>query len=114
AAARRSWIWKPLLVAQAMADDLTLNFKPRTNDERTNDNMKVLRPFLAPTLALVFSTMATLIAQPADQDGWAKITEDETGIHLETDTLTATFRKKGYVSGVAAQSFLDKRTGFRD
>ena len=53
-------------------------------------------------------------AVAADQDDWAKIMEDEAGIYLETDTLTATFRKKGYVSGVFQKSFLDKRTGFRD
>jgi hypothetical protein len=90
--------------------------------------MKALKPFLASTLALVFSAPAPLIAQqaavaerPADQDGWAKITEDEAGIYLETDTLTATFRKKAspgaatfLTTGVAATSFLDKRTGFRD
>src|SRR6186997_1605745 len=79
-----------------------------------DQNMNTLRSFLVSILALMFSVMATLIAQPADQDAWAKIAEDETAIHLETDTLTATFRKKGYVSGVEAKSFLDKRTGFRD
>ena len=31
-----------------------------------------------------------------------------------TPHLEAAVRKKGYVSGVARQSFLDKKTGFRD
>ncbi len=40
----------------------------------------------------------------------------ETGeqIKIVTPQLEAAVRKKGYVSGVAAGSFLDKKTGFRD
>lgn len=39
-------------------------------------------------------------------------TADE--IRLSTSTLQASIRRKGYVTGVAAQSFLDRKTGFRD
>src|SRR3989304_4248982 len=35
-------------------------------------------------------------------------------INISTPQLEAAVRKNGYVSGVAAQSFLDKKTGFRD
>lgn len=35
-------------------------------------------------------------------------------VRVSTDALEAAVRKKGYVSGVAAQSFLDRKTGFRD
>src|SRR5919106_827058 len=42
------------------------------------------------------------------------ITEDNQQIKLVTPELEATVRKKGYVTGIAAGSFLDKRTGFRD
>jgi outer membrane protein assembly factor BamB len=35
-------------------------------------------------------------------------------ILVETDSLQATIRKKGYVSGIAAGSLLDKKTGARD
>lgn len=41
-------------------------------------------------------------------------TENETEIQIVTDQLEAKVLKKGYVSGVAAGSFVDKRTGFRD
>jgi hypothetical protein len=44
----------------------------------------------------------------------AKVTETDEEIRIETAQLEAAVRKKGYVSGVARQSFLDKRTGFRD
>ena len=33
---------------------------------------------------------------------------------FSTPQLEAVIRRKGYVTGVAAQSFLDKKTGFRD
>ena len=41
---------------------------------------------------------------------------DDYGLHLQidTDALQAKVRKKGYVSGIAAASFLDKKTGARD
>ncbi len=35
-------------------------------------------------------------------------------IKIVTRTLEASIRKKGYVTGVSAQSFLDRKTGFRD
>jgi hypothetical protein len=35
-------------------------------------------------------------------------------VEIETDALVARIRKKGYVSGVAAGSLLDKKTGARD
>jgi hypothetical protein len=41
-------------------------------------------------------------------------TEDEERITIASPQLEAVVRKKGYVSGVAAGSFLDKKTGFRD
>jgi len=40
--------------------------------------------------------------------------EDADEIRIETDALCAAVRKRGYVSGVAGGSFLDKRTGFHD
>jgi hypothetical protein len=42
------------------------------------------------------------------------VQETEDAIFIETPHLQAAIRKRGYVSGVAAQSFLDKKTGFRD
>ncbi len=42
------------------------------------------------------------------------VTENETEIRIQTPQLAAVVRKKGYVSGVAAGSFVDNKTGFRD
>ena len=42
------------------------------------------------------------------------VREDAEQIQIETPHLKAAIRKQGYVSGVAARSLLDKKTGFRD
>ena len=42
------------------------------------------------------------------------VTENEQEVRIVTPQLEAAVRKKGYVSGVASRSFLDKKTGFRD
>lgn len=41
------------------------------------------------------------------------VDSDET-IVISTTALSATIKKRGYVTGVAAQTFVDKKTGFRD
>ena len=43
-----------------------------------------------------------------------KVEESADEIVIDTDALQARIRKKGYVSGIAAGSFLDKKTGARD
>ena len=43
-----------------------------------------------------------------------QVTESDAEIKIATPQLEAAIRKQGYVSGVCAQSFLDKQTGFRD
>ena len=42
------------------------------------------------------------------------VVETDKEIRIDTPTLEAAVRKKGYVSGVAGGSMLDKKTGFRD
>src|SRR5207247_4034564 len=43
-----------------------------------------------------------------------KVTENEQRISIEGSALEASIRKERYVSGVEAQSFVDKKTGFHD
>lgn len=43
-----------------------------------------------------------------------QVVETETKVLIRTPELEAAINKKGYVTGVARQSFLDKKTGFRD
>ena len=42
------------------------------------------------------------------------VSEDDERILISSPALAAEIRKKGYVTGVAAGSFLDKKSGFRD
>jgi hypothetical protein len=43
-----------------------------------------------------------------------KVQETDEYVQIDTDALQAKIRKKGYVSGIAAGSLLDKQTGARD
>lgn len=43
-----------------------------------------------------------------------QVTQTDSEVRVETDALTAVIRKQGYVSGIAAGSFLDRKTGASD
>lgn len=43
-----------------------------------------------------------------------QVEETDTSIRIDTDALQARIRKKGYVSGIEKETFLDKKTGARD
>ena len=64
-------------------------------------------PFLLLTTLLLSSDLAAESSQ-------IKVTEDDQQIRIETDAIQAAIRKKGYVSGIAAGSFIDKKTGAHD
>jgi hypothetical protein len=64
------------------------------------------------TSLLVATVVASCLTTPAH--GQYEASEAAAFIKIGTPQLEAIVRKKGYVSGVAAQSFLDKKTGFRD
>lgn len=55
-----------------------------------------------------------LILMAANVQAEIKVTETEDEIRIETDALEAAIRKRGYVTGVYRQTFLDKQTGARD
>src|SRR5258707_12712448 len=55
----------------------------------------------------VLVTLPAVAAEPV-------VREVKDGIEIETDQLSAKINAKGYVSGVAAGSLLDKKTGARD
>jgi hypothetical protein len=66
-------------------------------------------------LALVLAS--PVLAQPANESAWAKVTEDERAIKVETDKLEAVIPKnnpKQWMTGIEKGSFLDKTTGFRE
>jgi hypothetical protein len=53
-------------------------------------------------------------AATAEPKGEIKVEETDEYVQIDTDALQARVRKKGYVSGVAQGSLLDKKTGARD
>jgi hypothetical protein len=58
----------------------------------------------------------TLAAPPEDRP-WARVTEDDRAINVETDKLEAVIPKKDpkhLMTGIEKRSFLDKSTGFRE
>jgi hypothetical protein len=60
---------------------------------------------------------AGLMLVPRTLTGFAadySVTQREDEIQLQTPQLEAAIRKRGYVTGVKAQSFVDRKTGVRD
>lgn len=58
--------------------------------------------------------LVVLAPLPAQTDSPIKVEQTEAYVQIETDALQARINKKGYVSGIAAGTFLDKKTGARD
>ena len=58
-----------------------------------------------------------VLAAPAGETPWARVTEDGRTIKIETDKLEAVIPKKDpkhWMTGIEKGSFLDKTTGFRE
>jgi hypothetical protein len=55
-----------------------------------------------------------LVPAAAQDGGKIQLQQTEEYVQIDTDALQARVRKKGYVSGIAPASFLDKKTGARD
>ncbi|MFH1267639.1 MAG: hypothetical protein ABIK89_18135 [Planctomycetota bacterium] len=68
-------------------------------------------------LLIVMAGTGSVLAQPVKGAEWARITEDDRAIKIETDNLEAVIPKKNpkqWMTGIEKQSFLDKTTGFRE
>src|SRR4051794_10811595 len=65
-------------------------------------------------LLLVLSVLALAPSIRAADPVPIQVRETAEGIEIETDALKAQIRKKGYVSGVARETFVDKKTGAKD
>ena len=59
----------------------------------------------------LFMLTCAVLSSAADP---IQVTEDGQQLRIETNALQATIQKKGYVSGIAAGSFVDKKTGAKD
>src|SRR5437867_11767189 len=63
------------------------------------------------SVSLLFGMQGQAAPVPADE---FKVAENAEQIQISSATVDAVVRKRGYVTGVAGGSFLDKKTGFRD
>jgi hypothetical protein len=61
---------------------------------------------------LLAALMAPALA--SEPKGAIEVTETDDYVQIDTDALQARVRKTGYVSGIARESLLDKKTGARD
>jgi hypothetical protein len=71
---------------------------------------------LAPWL-VAMAGAGPVLAEPAGDTPWARVTESDTAIKIETDKLEAVVPKKNpkhWMTGIEKGSFLDKTTGFRE
>ncbi len=69
---------------------------------------------LAVLLPPCLTLFATAIPAGAEPKKTIQVERADTYLQIDTDVLQARVRTKGYVSGIAAGSFLDKKTGARD
>src|SRR5215208_5136168 len=58
--------------------------------------------------------LAALLLAPAVVAGEPAVREVKDGLEVETDQLVAKVNARGYVSGIAAGTFRDKKTGARE
>ena len=60
------------------------------------------------------AALVLLTALPPQADAPIRVTATDAYVQIDTDVLQARINTKGYVSGVAAGSLLDRKTGARD
>jgi hypothetical protein len=68
-------------------------------------------------LLIAIASAVPILAEPPDDSPWARVTEDDRAIKIETDKLEAVIPKKNpkqWMTGIEKGSFLDKTTGFRE
>jgi hypothetical protein len=64
--------------------------------------------------AVVIASASALCTPIIGRGAEFEVTDDEERIRIQGSALEAAIRKTDYVTGVEAQTLLDKRTGFRD
>jgi hypothetical protein len=60
------------------------------------------------------AAITTLLPLLASADDNIRVTETVDSVQIDTDALSATIAKKGYVSGIKGGTFVDKKTGAHD
>ncbi len=63
---------------------------------------------------LLLPSLLVLASAEAAEPKMIRVAETDAYIQIDTDALQARIRKKGYVSGIEKEAFVDKKTGARD
>src|SRR4051794_7691269 len=71
-------------------------------------------PMRLSALLLLVLLLALAFLDPVQAGDAMTVKETPEAVIIETDALSAQVRKKGYVSGVAAGTLGDKKTGAKD
>jgi hypothetical protein len=72
---------------------------------------------LRAVLFCLMTNASLVLAGSPDDNPWARVTENDRAIKIETDNLEAVIPKqnpKHWMTGIEKGSFLDKTTGFRE
>src|SRR5207253_3239963 len=80
-------------------------------------HFRVYAASLSLVLLIGLAAAGSVLAQPAKDPSWVRITEDDRAIKIETDRLEAVIpkkRPKQWMTGIEKGSFLDKTTSFRE
>lgn len=80
---------------------------------RTSIPLRAAIAAVALSLVLAAPRRAPAKEPPPEQHA-IDVSESSEIIHIETDALSADVRKQGYVSGIAAGTFVDRKTGAHD
>src|SRR5256885_8136087 len=70
--------------------------------------------FMLRLIAYLFVVVSIIHSTRSNGANEFQVSQDDERIVISSAALDAVVRKKGYVTGVAAGSFLDKKSGFRD
>jgi hypothetical protein len=73
-----------------------------------------MRIYFGSGVALLLLSLSLWGPAAAEEKPVLQVQETDEYIQIDTDVLQARIRKKGYVSGIARGSFLDKKTGARE
>src|SRR5258708_4278753 len=65
-------------------------------------------------IAYLLTAISIIHSTPSNGANAFQVSEEDDRIVISSPALDAVVRKKGYVTGVAAGSFFDKKSGFRD
>jgi hypothetical protein len=82
--------------------------------------MRLPKAFLTPlslSLLVGLAGVGSVLTQPPEDGEWARVTDEDRAIKIETDKLEAVIPKKDprrWMTGIEKGSFLDKATGARE